>query len=161
MNFNSNPKKIEIALLSKKFDSLEINRLNDMLKIYTLPNSQLIIKQNTQDLKKEILAELKRTNNSITNDDIQINNLSKKLEKYQLYNQEFINDIAIIFPEIENYSVGLQNHIISKDSVLEKPLFVYNADKEVDTLKLKKWLIQKWNFEKVDIQRLNNLKVNQ
>lgn len=155
LNFQSNPKKVEIALLSKKFDSLEIKRLNDLLKIYTLPNSQLIIKQNIQDLKQEILAELRKNNNLSKEEDIQIKNLSHQIAKYQLYNNEFISDISIIFPEIENYSVGLQNHIVTKDSVIEKPLFTYQSTKYVDTIKLKKWLIQKWKTENVDIHRFN------
>lgn len=155
LNFQSNPKKVEIALLSKKFDSLETKRLNDLLKIYTLPNSQLIIKQNIQDLKQEILAELRKNNNLSKEEDIQIKNLSHQIAKYQLYNNEFISDISIIFPEIENYSVGLQNHIVTKDSVIEKPLFTYQSTKYVDTIKLKKWLIQKWKTENVDIHRFN------
>lgn len=158
LNFQSNPKKVEIALLSKKFDSLETKRLNDLLKIYTLPNSQLIIKQNTQDLKQEILAELKKNINLSKGEDVQIKNLSHQIAKYQLYNSEFVSDISIIFPEIENYSVGVQNHIVTKDSVIEKPLFTYQSTKDVDTIKLKKWLIQKWETDNVDIHRFNSNK---
>lgn len=158
LNFQSNPKKVEIALLSKKFDSLETKRLNDLLKIYTLPNSQLIIKQNTQDLKQEILAELKKNINLSKGEDVQIKNLSYQIAKYQLYNSEFVSDISIIFPEIENYSVGVQNHIVTKDSVIEKPLFTYQSTKDVDTIKLKKWLIQKWETDNVDIHRFNSNK---
>ena len=158
LNFKSNPKKVEIALLSRKFDSLETKRLNDLLKVYTLQNSQLTIKQNTQDLKQEILAELKKNNNLSKGEDVQIKNLSHQLAKYQLYNTEFITDISIIFPEIDNYSVGVQNHIVAKDSVIEKPLFTYHSTKNIDTIKLKKWLVQKWETENVDIHRFNSNK---
>lgn len=155
INFKSNPKKVEIALISKKFDSLELNRLNDLLKIYTIPNSELIIKQNTQDLKQEILAELKKNNNISKGDDIQIKNLRQAIAKYQLYDQDFITDISIVFPEIKNYSVGLQNHIISKDSIVEKPMFMYESTKNLDTTKLKKWLINKWDTDEIDIQEFD------
>lgn len=158
INFKSNPKKVEIALISKKFDSLELNRLNDLLKIYTIPNSELIIKQNTQDLKQEILAELKKNNNISKGDDIQIKNLRQAIAKYQLYDQDFITDISIVFPEIKNYSVGLQNHIISKDSIVEKPMFMYESTKNLDTTKLKKWLINKWDTDEIDIQEFDTKK---
>ncbi len=158
INFKSNPKKVEIALISKKFDSLELNRLNDLLKIYTIPNSELIIKQNTQDLKQEILAELKKNNNISKGDDIQIKNLRQAIAKYQLYDQDFITDISIVFPEIKNYSVGLQNHIISKDSIVEKPMFMYESTKNLDTIKLKKWLINKWDTDEIDIQEFDTKK---
>lgn len=158
INFKSNPKKVEIALISKKFDSLELNRLNDLLKIYTIPNSELIIKQNTQDLKQEILAELKKNNNISKGDDIQIKNLRQAIAKYQLYDQDFITDISIVFPEIKNYSVGLQNHIISKDSIVEKPMFMYESTKNIDTTKLKKWLINKWDTDEIDIQEFDTKK---
>lgn len=158
INFKSNPKKVEIALITKKFDSLELNRLNDLLKIYTIPNSELIIKQNTQDLKQEILAELKNNNNISKGDDIQIKNLRQAIAKYQLYDQEFITDISIVFPEIQSYSVGLQNHIISKDSIVEKPMFIYESTKDLDTTKLKKWLINKWDTQVIDIQEFDQTK---
>ena len=123
-----------------------------------MQNSQLTIKQNTQDLKQEILAELKKNNNLSKGEDVQIKNLSHQIAKYQLYNSEFVSDISIIFPEIENYSVGVQNHIVTKDSVIEKPLFTYQSTKDVDTIKLKKWLIQKWETDNVDIHRFNSNK---
>lgn len=151
LNFKSNPKKVEIALLSKKFDSLEIVQLNDLLKVYTLPNSQLIIKQNTQDLKKEILSELNKNSKISDAKDLQLESLNKKLAKYELFTPNFANEVAILFPELKEISLGIQKHIISKDSVKDVPMFTYISSTKIDTLKLKNWLMEKWDVNQVDL----------
>lgn len=52
-HFNANPKKIELAFLAKKFDSLEIKELNNKLLSYNLGNTNLVIRQDSTDLKRE------------------------------------------------------------------------------------------------------------
>ena len=43
INYKTNPKQMELAFLSKKFDSLEIKKLNKELTVYGLSDTELII----------------------------------------------------------------------------------------------------------------------
>ena len=54
-SFNTTPKVIELAFLAKKFTPAEIKSLNKKLKDFDLINTKLLIKQDTFDLKNDIL----------------------------------------------------------------------------------------------------------
>ncbi|KLT67634.1 membrane protein, partial [Flavobacterium sp. ABG] len=58
IRFNSNPKKIELAFLTKKFSDQEIKSLKHTLNNYKIYNTELNIKQDTTDIKKYILNEI-------------------------------------------------------------------------------------------------------
>jgi len=67
--FNSNPKKIEVAFLTKKFNAEEIKVLNQRLIQYDISNTKLEIKQDAKDLKSEILNELNNQNKNLSEKD--------------------------------------------------------------------------------------------
>ncbi len=146
---SSDPKKIELALLSKKFDSTEIKELNSNLKDFGLQNTKLIIKQNTRDLKQEILTELNTKNSNVTEKDLKIQTLANEIERYNLGNKNLDNEIKILFPEIDTLSFGVLSNFAIKDSVQEKDIIMYSAEKPIDEKKLKDWLATK--MDKKDI----------
>lgn len=146
---SSDPKKIELALLSKKFDSTEIKELNSNLKDFGLQNTKLIIKQNTRDLKQEILTELNTKNSNLTEKDLKIQTLANEIERYNLGNKNLDNEIKILFPEIDTLSFGVLSNFAIKDSVQEKDIIMYSAEKPIDEKKLKDWLATK--MDKKDI----------
>ncbi len=53
--FNAKPKKIELAFLTKKFTDNELKILNQNLIYYDIKNTELSIRQDTKDIKSEIL----------------------------------------------------------------------------------------------------------
>lgn len=146
---SSDPKKIELALLSKKFDSTEIKELNSNLKDFGLQNTKLIIKQNTRDLKQEILTELNTKNSNLTEKDLKIQTLANEIERYNLGNKNLDNEIKILFPEIDTLSFGVLSDFAIKDSVQEKDIIMYSAEKPIDEKKLKDWMATK--LDKKDI----------
>lgn len=146
---SSDPKKIELALLSKKFDSTEIKELNSNLKDFGLQNTKLIIKQNTRDLKQEILTELNTKNSNVTEKDLKIQTLANEIERYNLGNKNLDNEIKILFPEIDTLSFGVLSDFAIKDSVQEKDIIMYSAEKPIDEKKLKDWMATK--LDKKDI----------
>lgn len=117
VNFNTNPKKIELAFLIKKFNSEETILLNQKLMEYQIPNTELIIKQDTKDLKGEILNELGNQNKVLSEKDVLINNLQKELNEYKVSNTETLKEIAILFPELSNVSLGKHQINTNTDSV--------------------------------------------
>lgn len=140
VNYNSNPKSIEIAFLSKKFDSLEIKSLNKDLTKFGLVNTKLNIRQNTANLKNEILSEINKQNTNISEKDLQISSLSNEISSYQVGNAQLNNEIKILFPEISEISFGKLSNFAKKDSVKTATILLYKSDKNIDETKLKSWM---------------------
>ncbi len=153
IKYNTNPKKIELAFLTKKFNSEETEQLNKRLKQYNIYNTSLIIKQETQDLKKEIQNELGKQNIVLNEKDIVINNLQNELREYKFDDTEIYNEIAILFPEIKNASIGKFLFFPKTDSAKIETvvLFSQKGKEKTDTLKLKKWLIQKLSTNNIGL----------
>ena len=151
--YNSNPKKIELAFLTKKFSDKEIKALNQKLIQYNIPNTVLEIRQDTKDLKGEILNELGNQNKDLTEKDILIGNLQKELTEYKFDDIETLKEISILFPELKNVSLG--KHLINQntDSTQVMTVMLYQtSDKDkVDTKKIESWLNQKLKTKNIKL----------
>jgi len=143
LSYNSNPRKIELAFLSQKFDSLTLKRLNKDLEIFGLSNTELIIKQDASDIKSEILKEINLQNTNISEKDLKINELQTALSEYQINNPELVSEINILFPEIQNVAFGKMQDFVTKDSVTVKTYLIYKSDKNIDENRLRLWLENK------------------
>lgn len=140
LNYNSNPKTVELAFLSGKFDSLSIKNLSSELKNFGIYNTKLIIKQDASDIKSEILREISLKNSDVSEKDLKINELQNALNEYRVDNPELISEVRILFPEMENISVGKMQDFVSKDSVVLKTYLIYKSTKKIDEEKLKRYL---------------------
>jgi uncharacterized hydrophobic protein (TIGR00271 family) len=149
INYNSNPKSIELAFLSKKLDSLEIKQLNNNLKDFGINNTNLVIKQNTSDLKSEILNEINLQKNSVSEKDLQINLLKGELNLYKTENPELVKEIKILFPEIKEISLGKLQTFYKPDSTGVETAIIYQSENQVDEEKLKLWLANKLKTDKI------------
>lgn len=156
INYNTNPKTIELAFLSKKFDSLEMKDLTKNLSDFELKNTQLIIKQNTADLKKEILTEINKQNSSLTEKDLQINRLNNLLAEYNLGSAQLHKEIQILFPEISEVSLGKLNNFAVADSVKTSVLLLYSSEKPIDEDKLQHWIEAQLNQKITVLQNKSN-----
>ncbi|MGX1639743.1 MULTISPECIES: DUF389 domain-containing protein [unclassified Sphingobacterium] len=157
--FNSRPKKIELAFLDKKFDSLEIKDLKMKLATYNLENTDLLIRQDSTDLKRDILAEINRQSRNVSEKDVTIQNLRKELASYTFDDQNLIKEINILFPELAPYSIGKQLVVVSSDSSHYQNIITYNAQKDINAEelgKLKKWLENKLETGNIQIVRANS-----
>ena len=146
ISYTTNPKKIELAFLTKKFTTQELDILNQKLLQYDITNTKLNIRQETKDIKGEILDELGKQDKILSEKDILINNLHNELNKYKLDNTETIKEITILFPELKNVSIGRHITNANTDSSKIITVFLYQTDRKtkyIDTEKLKKWLSQK------------------
>lgn len=145
VRYKTNPKKIELAFLIKKINSEEIKLLNQKLVEYKILNTELIIIQESKDLKGEILNELGNQIKVLTEKDILINNLEKELSEYRIDNTETLKEIEILFPTLKNVSIG--RHLINQntDSLKTITVVLYKNDKKakIETEKIKNWLSQK------------------
>jgi uncharacterized hydrophobic protein (TIGR00271 family) len=151
--FNASPKIIELAFLNKKFDESEANLLNQRLSAYDIDNTVIEIKQDSSDLKGEILNEIGIQNKALNEKDILINNLRKELSEYKVANAETLKEIAILFPELNNVSFGKHQIYVETDSMKVITVLLYQADDKIkpDTEKLEKWLSQKLQTKEIEI----------
>lgn len=157
IKYNTSPKKIELAFLSKRFSNEEEKQLNHRLNQYQIFNTSLIIKQGTQDLKIEILNELGTQNKALSEKDIIINNLQNEIKEFKFDDTETYKEIGILFPEAKNVSIGKFLLFPNSDSAKIETvvLFHHQEKEEIDTLKLKKWLIQKLSTNNIKLVELD------
>jgi len=156
--FNSRPKKIELAFLDKKFANTEIEDLNKKLTDYGITNTDLVIRQDSTDLKRDILAEISKQSRNVSEKDVTIQNLRTELSTYTFNDAELINEINILFPELAPYSIGKQLVVVNPDSSFHQNIITYSAQKPLNdntTLKLQKWLENKLGTKSVRIVRAN------
>ncbi|GGE16229.1 DUF389 domain-containing protein [Sphingobacterium cellulitidis] len=157
-HFNQSPKKIELAFLAKKFDSLEIKELNNKLLSYNLGNTNLVIRQDSTDLKRDILAEINKQSRNVSEKDVTIQNLRRELSTYTFDDSDLIKEINILFPELAPFSIGKQLVVVNPDSSFYQNTITYTAQKPLNpevSAKLKKWLENKLQTENIKIARTN------
>lgn len=152
--FNKNPKILELAFLSKRFSDTEIKKLNKTLSDYQLNNTKLIIKQDSTDLKSDILNEINFNKSAISQKDVTILNLKRQIANNTFDNTELLNEIKILFPNIENISIS--NHIFNEktDSIQTIPVLVYDSKSELSKPELDKitpWLKQRLSKKEIEL----------
>lgn len=156
--FSKNPKILELGFLSKRFNDAEIKELNSSLKNYELNNTKLIIKQDTTDLKSDILNEINFNKSALSQKELTILNLKKEIEKNHFDNKKLLAEIKILFPNVDNISIS--NHVFNEntDSLKVVPVLIYKSKKEFDKTekdKITKWLQQRLSKKQIEIYRQN------
>ena len=156
INLNTNPKKIELAILRHTFNPEEIKSLNKTLTNYEIENTQLIIKQDTTDIKKYILDQINSGKTNLDAKDITITQLKNEIESNKYNNEALLAEIKIIFPEVENISIS--NHSFNKktDSSYVQPILIYDSKTILTNeskQKLKLWLQKRLSKDKIEIYK--------
>lgn len=140
VDYNSNPRSIELVFLSTKFDSTQIKQFNASLQDFGISNTNLTIKQNSADLKSEILSEINLQKNNITEKDLQVNELKNELNIYKMDNPELVKEVKILFPEVQKMAIGKLQNYYTPDSTGLETAFVYESETKIDEEKLRAWL---------------------
>lgn len=140
INYNTSPKTIELAFLYEKFDSIKIAQMNKDLVDFGIENTQLIIKQNNMDLKKEILSELNQQNSNLSQKDMQINALNTEIASYKIGNTKIVQEVKILFPEIIEISFGRLNYYDNDKKQLPTIVVLYKSNNKFDEEKFHLWM---------------------
>jgi len=154
MQLNSKPKKLELAFLAKKFSRQEIKSLEQTMQTFGIENTQLIIHQDSLDLKSSILSEIDKRTAAVSEKDLTIRALNNELTKYQVVSPELDRDIKVLFPELNSYSMGMQQHYAKTDSVANLIAFIYTSPTALTQIqqdKLQKWLKNHFPKDSVEI----------
>lgn len=149
INYNTAPKTIELAFLYEKFDSAKIAEMNKDLAEFGIQNTQLIIKQNNMDLKKEILSEINQQNSTLSQKDVQINALNTELASYKIGNTKIVQEVKILFPEITEISFGRVNYYDTKSSEKPTVIVLYKTKEKFDEEKFQIWMKTQLEYDKI------------
>ncbi len=146
--YNSSPRKIELAFLSRQFSNEELNIYNRKLNEYGFSNTILTIKQsnNLQNLKNDILNEVSKADIIVNEKDKKIIDLENKIASDTFNNKQIFKEAKALFPEIEAVSVSKHTFYFAKDSVARNTVLLYKANKklrETDEQKFIRWLKEK------------------
>lgn len=98
LNYNSNPKKVDLAFLNKKLSKEEMEMYNRLLDERGIHNTMLNFRQDDADLKSEILSELNKQDASLSEKDVTINNLRQELNKYKVNEPGLVRELNVLFP---------------------------------------------------------------
>lgn len=158
-DFNPKKKKIELAFLSKRFDSLEMKALkNKINKNQYLKGAHLLIRQDTTDrfnaLKGDILNQIKGSENEMNSKDVKIMQLEKQLALNKFDNRQLLKESRALFPNIVSLSITKTSIITQKDSLIPLTAVIYESSRRLsqsDQEKLRNWLNQRLSVKDVEL----------
>lgn len=151
IQYNTNPKKVELALLNKKITDNDIQYYNKQLNLMGATNTEISFRQNDDNLKSEILSEINKNNNAISEKDITINRLRNELNKYKLSDSTIIKELRILFPSISQLSIGKVEQYEPSDSSFIHGMLLYKTTQAIEESKLKEWLKERLNLAEVTV----------
>lgn len=157
-NYNSSPKTIELAFLSKRFTKEEIDSLNAKLYVKNIPETKLLIRQDSADriqlLRNNILNEIKSKDIVVDEKDKKIQALETEIAKNRFNGKQILQEAKIIFPNIQSLSISNNTFYYSNDSTNSSTIFIYQAQNELtndDKTKFENWLKKRLSLEKVEL----------
>jgi len=158
IKYNTTPRRIELAFLAKKFNDGEIINLNKKLTEYDLPNTKLIIRQDTVNLRKDIMNQINNNQTVVDQKDILINSLRNQLEQYQFNTAQINNEAKILFPAISSLKIG--NYNVEEEPNKSKiiPVVLFQSKKKIDSdtkQKMKLWLKERLAKDSVEVYQQN------
>jgi uncharacterized hydrophobic protein (TIGR00271 family) len=150
INYNSNPKSIDLAFLSKKFTNEEIASYNKLLEEEGLKDTKLKIRQNNTDIKSEILSEINKFDTNVSDKDIALSKMRQELDNYKITDSTLTKEINILYPTIGNISYGKIEEYPETDSARLQFVLVYSG-KNIDETKIKNWLKERLHEKNVTL----------
>ena len=158
IRYNSDPKKIELAFLTKKFNDSEITTLNKKLTAYDIINTKLIIRQDTINLRRDIINQINNNQNVADQKDIIITSLRSQLSQYNFNTSQINKEVKILFPAVTSLKIG--NYTIENESTKSKviPVILFQSKKDLDEptqIKMKLWLKQRLAKDSIEVYQQN------
>ena len=153
-NYLKMPHLIELAFLSKRFSPDEMSELTQKLEYYNLKNTKLIIRQDTTDLKRDILSQIGSERADVNRKDVLIASLRKEIITSKVDNSKILPEVKILFPEIHNISIAKHTYNEGTDSVRTIPVMIYKTNASLSTAsrqKLREWLQQKLQADNLEL----------
>jgi predicted RNA binding protein with dsRBD fold (UPF0201 family) len=155
-NFRTKPKTLELAFLSKNFTKASLDSLQQQLAAYNIADTKLEIRQHLKDIKGEMLNKAGNQNKNLIEQNMRIQLLQQTLSEYTFDNTQVLKEIAILFPEIKQASLGRHNINQQTDSAKSMIVLLYQLQEpkvKLDTVKLERWLQENLQTKDINIVR--------
>ena len=133
---------IELALLTKRFSAAETQELESRMKTYDLQNVRLKIRQDTTNLKQDILNQIKSERAVVDQKDAVIAALRKEIADGQFDNRSLLAEAKVLFPTLTDVSVSNHPFGVANEKESVVPVLIYASEKplgKADTDKLAAW----------------------
>lgn len=156
VNLNKSPKKIELAFFNKKLNKEDIKLLNKTLNDNYIQNAVLNILQDTTDIKRIILNQIHSEKSDLNAKDIKLSQIENEIAANKYNDKGLLEEIKIIFPEVENISISNHTFNNNTDSTNIYPVLIYKgktALSDISKEKLKLWLQKRLSKEKIEIYK--------
>ncbi|SFN41685.1 uncharacterized hydrophobic domain-containing protein [Chryseobacterium oleae] len=150
INYHLNPRTIDVAFINKKFTPAEVEAYNKMLISSGLSNTKLNIRQNTSDLKSEILSEINKADRHISEKDIAISQLRQQLDMYKISDSTLMKELQILYPDMKRISYGKIEQYPHTDSMKLQFVIIYSGE-NINEPQLKSWLRQRLHEENIEV----------
>ena len=149
--YSSTPKIIEIAFLNRRFTQSEIGSLNKEIKKIVDPQVKLVIRQDTTDLKKDILNEITSERAVLNEKDAAISKLQKELTQYRYNSAEIMSEVKILFPSVTNISVANVAFTGTAETIAVAMYKSKSPLSRTEAEKLAEWLKKRLKKEKLQL----------
>ncbi|HOZ76001.1 MAG TPA: TIGR00341 family protein [Flavobacterium sp.] len=152
--YKSNPSSIELALLSKRFSASEMAELRQRLNVYDLKGVALTIRQDTNNLKQDILNQIKNEKASVDAKDAAIAALRKEIQDNKYDNRSLLSEARILFPAIKDISISNHPFNTNREKAEIIPVVIYTSPQalnQTDTQKLQQWVKARIQKSPVDV----------
>jgi len=141
--YKSNNSSLEIALLSKRFTSQENAQIINRLKAYDLKDIDFKIRQDTTNLKEDILNQIRNEKENVDEKDAVIATLRKEIQDNQFDNVSLRKEAKALFPSLDDISIS--NHPFNNSNTKADivPVVIYTSLKSLkpdDAKKLEEWI---------------------
>lgn len=158
-DFNKVPKKIEIAFLDKYLSNTQIKEYQNRLSDYNIKNTILVVRQDSIDLKSDILAEINKQSEHVNQKDITIQTLKNDLATFDLKDKGITEEIDLLYPHLKPYSLGKQLIYINRDSSEYAYFLIHRNELKPENFNnLKNWLSLKLKSKNINIIMDSNLR---
>jgi len=152
--YKTTPSSIEIALLSKRFTKPETVEIKDKLKLYGLPSVNFKIRQDTTNLKQDILNQIKNDKAGVDKKDAVIATLRKEIAENKYDNQSLLNEAKVLFPAVNDISISNHPFNTARDKADIIPVVIYTSIKalnKLDSQKIELWIKTRIKKNRVEV----------
>lgn len=153
-SYNSNPKRIDLALLSRVFTAAEIDTLEKKMIQYGFANTKLNIRQDTNFYS----AQGNGLNEAqLDEKDLTIARLQKEVEKNSFDNNILLKEAKIFIPELIDISISNHTFHINDSVKSTLPILVYLSTQPL--VENNEQQLVKWTKERLNLDTLRAIRI--
>lgn len=151
--YNTSPRRIELAFLTRKFTSEQIRDEERKLAAFGITDTRLVIRQDSAFLAQASKIQ----NNEVANDVSKVAaELNAKMDKYVFQTDNLYSEAKAIIPQLQSLSASKQEILSDSDSASVIPVAMYesgNVLSDEQTKTLQNWLKARLKVDTIEIYK--------